>query len=233
MLAQSLFPVLLFIIESIKGGDRVMILKPDWTQFSYSWTCVIIFVITFCMTASRNLAIFVKINSFGVIFVGIVLAFICGMGFFGFTNTEYVFNKENYDEYHQEYLDHPEETGYEALILLSNSKYPALMGILGGGYYFHNISLPVIRNSRDPSKNTRDVFLGYFMVFLTYFMCGVLGYFGFTGYYFRQKDPSFVGMEQNCLNMFDIKSAPGTFVRLCCFCQLLTVNALLFACERS
>ena len=70
---------------------------------------------------------------------------------------------------------------YEAWILLFSKKYPALMGILGGGFYFHNISLPVIRNAKDPSKNARDVFLGYFMVFMTYFLCGVLGYYGFLG----------------------------------------------------
>ena len=69
------------------------------------------------------------------------------------------------------------------------------MGILGGGFYFHNISLPVIRNSRTPENNIRDVIIGYFMVFLTYWLCGVLGYFGFTGYLFRDKDPVGVGIE--------------------------------------
>ena len=195
---------------------------------------MITFVITFTIAAIRDLSIFVKINSFGVIFVIIVLAFICGMGFFSLSNTHYVFDEASYDEYHSEWIQNPEDSGYEALVLLKNSKYPALMGILGGGFYFHNISLPVIRNARDPSKNSRDVFYGYFMVFLTYMMCGILGYFGFIGYHFRSRDPSFNdGLEQNCLNMFPIKSGPGTFVRICCFFQLLSVNALLFACERA
>lgn len=107
------------------------------------------------------------------------------------------------------------------------------MGILGGGFYFHNLSLPVIRNARDPSKVPRDLFLGYLMVFLTYWSCGVLGYYGFTGYAFRDKDPSVTQIEQNCINMFPIKSGVGTFIRLCVFLQLSTVNALLFAFERA
>ena len=61
------------------------------------------------------------------------------------------------------------------------------MGILGGGYYFHNMSLAVIRNSKNPDKNIRDVFVGYLLVFLTYVCAGTLGYYGFTGKMFESK----------------------------------------------
>lgn len=76
-----------------------MELEPDWSQFSYTWTCVIIFAINFCVLAIRNLNIFVKINSFGVIFITIVLVVICGVGFYGFSDTEYVYKQSVYDEY--------------------------------------------------------------------------------------------------------------------------------------
>jgi hypothetical protein len=33
--------------------------------------------------------------------------------------------------------------------------------------------------------------------------------------------------------MFPVDSVIATIIRVCAFCQLLTVNALLFACERS
>ena len=64
-------------------------------------------------------------------------------------------------------------------IIMISSGYPHLIGILGGGYYLHNISLPVYRNSKNPENNVRDVFIGYFLVFLSYCVCGTLGYFGF------------------------------------------------------
>ena len=61
------------------------------------------------------------------------------------------------------------------------SNYGPLMGILGGGYYLHNITLPIIRNSKEPKNNVRDVFIGYFFVFLSYSICGIFGSFGFQG----------------------------------------------------
>lgn len=107
------------------------------------------------------------------------------------------------------------------------------MGILGGGFYFHNISLPVIKGNANPENNSRDVFIGYFLVFLTYAFAGVLGYYGFTGETFEQDSPSTLGIEQNCSVMFSTSSIMGTLMRLFAFFQLLTVNSLLFACERS
>ncbi len=44
----------------------------------------------------------------------------------------------------------------------------------------HNISLPIYRNSNNPSNNVKDVFVGYVLVFLSYSVCGVLGYYGFS-----------------------------------------------------
>jgi hypothetical protein len=73
-------------------------------------------------------------------------------------------------------------------IVLISSRYPHLLGILGGGYYLHNISIPILRNSKNPRNNLRDVFIGYVLVFLSYAICGVLGYYGF-------KSPSSFGMN--------------------------------------
>jgi len=54
------------------------------------------------------------------------------------------------------------------------------MGIMSGGFYFHNLSLPILKNVKDKSKNVRNVFLGYSLAFISYLMCGILGYFAFT-----------------------------------------------------
>jgi len=55
------------------------------------------------------------------------------------------------------------------------------MGILGGGFYFHNLAIPVIKKNPNPKTNNRDLFIGYFLVFMTYIMFGVVGYLGFLG----------------------------------------------------
>jgi len=44
----------------------------------------------FLITLKRNLAIFVKINTFGVFAVIGVIIFVCGFGFYAFTNTTFV-----------------------------------------------------------------------------------------------------------------------------------------------
>ena len=111
------------------------------------------------------------------------------------------------------------------------------MGILGGGFYLHNISLPIIARNPNPKTNERDLFIGYFMVFVTYVTFGVVGYLGFSAeaYKPRWKDGA---IQENCLFMYPIapdgwQAWVATFVRFSVFLHITTVNALLFACERA
>jgi len=96
LLAQNLFPIILAIIEVFNGDDRKLDLKPDWSQFSYSYTCLIIFVILFVLTMRKDISLFIKINSYGVIFITIIVVFILGMGFYGFSNTVYAYSESSY-----------------------------------------------------------------------------------------------------------------------------------------
>lgn len=104
------------------------------------------------------------------------------------------------------------------------------MGILGGGFYLHNISLPIYRNSKNPEHNVRDMFLGFLAVALSYIVCGVLGSIGFSN---RSLFPDADGVGQICINMFSTRSGIATFIRACVFCQIFAGNCLLFACERA
>ena len=45
--------------------------------------------ILFVVTSKKDLAIFVKINTFGVIFVFIIVIFILSCGFYSISNTDY------------------------------------------------------------------------------------------------------------------------------------------------
>ena len=49
------------------------------------------------------------------------------------------------------------------------------------GYYLHNCVIPILRNSKNPENNKRDMFLGYLLVFLSYSLVGIAGYIGFSG----------------------------------------------------
>ena len=159
------------------GPKREIKHNIDFSEFSYSYTCIIIYVIVFLMTCPRDTSIYNKINSFGVLFIAIIIVFTIGIGVDSITNTTYTTDEDKAKE----------STSYIAYISLFSAPFNNLMGILGGGYYFHNISLSVVRNARNPENNVRDVFLGYLATFLTYVICGSAGYYGFTGSKFEAK----------------------------------------------
>jgi hypothetical protein len=50
-------------------------------------------VVLMGMTAIRQLGFFVKFNTFGVIFVLLIMTFIVGTGITGFTTTHYTFTQ--------------------------------------------------------------------------------------------------------------------------------------------
>lgn len=87
--------------------------------------------------------------------------------------------------------------------------YSGLLGILSGGYYLHNMALPILRNSKYPENNLRDLFFGYCLVFCSYVLCGGLGYIGF-----QQLGHT---VDQNCLNMLPPTDVLAIFVRFCVF----------------
>lgn len=106
-----------------------------------------------------------------------------------------------------------------------SAEFGPLMGILGGGYYLHNITLPIVRNAKNPENNNRDLFIGYLMAFISYGGCGLLGLFGFNGSMFNGAP-----IDQNCLEMLGNNNALAIIVRICIFAHLITAMALLFAC---
>jgi len=83
----------------VNGGDRELSLAVDWSEFSYSWTCVIIFIIAYLMGIPTNVSIYAKVNSFGVVFIAIIILFIFGLGFYSMSNTEFTYDKDKYDLY--------------------------------------------------------------------------------------------------------------------------------------
>jgi hypothetical protein len=106
------------------------------------------------------------------------------------------------------------------------------LGILCGAFYLHNITLPIVRNAKEPKKIPRDLFLGYFLVMLSYVACGVMGYIGFSGTAFTS-DPNFKGILSNCLLMFKPGNIIATIIRACLVFKLFSVMCLMFACQRA
>lgn len=94
-----MYPVILFFIQLAGGESRKITHDIDFKNFSYTYTCFIIFAIVFAMTAPRDVSIYNKINSFGVLFIAIIIIFTSGVGIYSMTNTDYTTDADKYEEY--------------------------------------------------------------------------------------------------------------------------------------
>lgn len=225
LLAQFLYSIILPMVDSHAVITQDSFTTIDFTKFSYSWTCLMIFVLVFIITARKDLTIFIKINTFGVIFTMIIITFIIGVGFYGIYHGGYTYTAYG-DTADENFKMQPEE------ILLFGSRYGPLIGTLGGGFYLHNISLPIYQNSKNREGAVRDMFFGFGVVCLSYIVCGTLGVYGFSSTAVFGDDVD-ITANQNCLNSFGVSNVMAIFIRVCTFCQILACCSLIFACQRS
>ena len=99
LLAQFLYPIILVCIELFTKEDRHIDFAIDFSHFSYSYTCFIIFGILWLLTARRDLRIFVKINMYGVIFTIIIIIFIISTGIYALCVSEYDYQNFTDEEF--------------------------------------------------------------------------------------------------------------------------------------
>jgi sodium-coupled neutral amino acid transporter 9 len=230
IMTELMYPVLLAIYAWISGTDPELAMDPTFKKFSSSYCALFLFVVLVLICMKKDISIFLKIGSFGVIFIIILMIFIICVGVIAFTNTEFYLGSAQ-DAYDMTIEDWQGDMRY---LVLFNANFSPLAGILCAGYFLHTCSLPIIRSSRNPEKNSRDVFLGYFFVYLSYAICGVLGYIGFLGTdftdYFVTNWPNTALrslIDQNCLNMFDYKNVAAFLLRICVFMLLFTTYPLV------
>ena len=101
------------------------------------------------------------------------------------------------------------------------------------GYYLHTCAVPILRNAKYPENNTRNLFIGYTIVFLSYVLIGGLGYQGFIGTLFKNYFVKNVlshrsgDINQNCLNMFGYTSPIAFIIRLAIFMLLFSTYPML------
>ena len=108
-----------------------------WDEFSYTWSVIIVFILLMLLTAIRKMSIFVKFNSFGVVFTVIIITFVLSTGIYALTKGKYEFPT------YLENTDGQDPTDDISRLALFSGNIGPLMGILGGGYYLHNISLNI------------------------------------------------------------------------------------------
>ena len=154
-----------------------------------------------------------KVGSIGVIFIFMLIIFIVVTGIIALSKTEFMIGTP------EEAAETDWSENFRTL-MMTNTNVAPLAGIFGLGYYLHNCSLPIVRSARKPEKTKRDVFLGYFFVFISYIVIGSLGYIGFIGFDFKDYFIRNLGtvtagqIDQNCLNMFAYTDVTAFILRV-------------------
>ena len=213
MMSQSLFPILAAIIEWV--FETKINLKTDFTldEFSLTYTCIGLTFILYPIINKKDMTIFIRVSSIGIICVILVLTFIFSYGFYSLTNTKFRISNEKND------FDSDERN-----ISLFRSSFNSLAGMMTLGFYLHSLALPITKENIHPENTNRDISLGYLMVFLSMCLVGALGYVGFSGSSFH-KD---ILETQNALYMFNSTHPIAFAIKIFCFFQTFTVFPMLF-----
>ena len=223
---QLLYPLTLAIYSWSSGNNAPYLSEPTFSQYSSSHCAIFLFVILSLISIKKDMSIFMKVGSIGVIFIFMLTFFIMYTGFVALNNTEFMVGKATdakYTDWNQP---------YRTLSLIAPNVGP-LAGIFGLGYFLHPVSLPIVRSAAVPKNTNRDIFLGYLFVFISYLLLGSLGYIGFIGTdfanYFESKDgtESDGEIDQNCLNMFGYTEVPAFILRLAIFLLIFSGYPLL------
>ena len=178
IMADVLYPDVLAIYAWISGSNPKFITKPTFSNFSMSYTAIVQFVILVIICNKKDIGVFMRIGSFGVIFIILLMLFIIATGVLAFSDTNFSIGST-------EESNETNWKGNERVLVMVNSNFAPLLGILCTGYFLHSCSLPIVRSSKNPEKVGRDMFIGYFLVFISYVIVGTLGYIGFMGTYFK------------------------------------------------
>lgn len=214
LLTQTLFPVIIGVKGLITGQQIATVpTETTFSQFSLAWTSIIVFIPLYVIVCLRDRTIFIRMSTFGVLFILIQILFVVLIFFYSIFTTDYNYFWTDADVTKQD----------NNAIVMFGSNFQSLTGMLAAGYFLHQLGLPIILDNKNQKNNTRDVFLGYFMVYLTYCVIGICGYFGFSGSYFEG-----LPIKQNLLNMFGTDNPIATFIRVCSFFQIFSVYPLLF-----
>ena len=117
---QVLYPMILALYVWISGKSEDSVdykLDPSWEWFSSDYTAIIMFGILTFITSMKNIKLFMKISSFGVVFVIMLMLFIMYTGIDSMTNTDFQFGT-------MEESNATNWEGSERTLVLFYSNYP-------------------------------------------------------------------------------------------------------------
>jgi len=89
IMCSVLYPIILVIYVWISGANPVYQTKPTFSAFSTSYCAIGLFPILVWLCSKKDLKVFMKVGSFGIVFVVFLMLFIVTTGVISFGNTEF------------------------------------------------------------------------------------------------------------------------------------------------
>lgn len=143
---------------------------PDFSNFSMIYSSIILCVILFPFFIKKDLNFLIKMNSYGVYFVIMLILYVLLVFIQSLFTTKFDF----------EYKANSSDSDVRHLLLFGKHPFK-LCGVLTLGFFSHVFIIPIMKNNEKQENNARDLMLGYGLVALTFLVVGILGYIGFSG----------------------------------------------------
>lgn len=89
IMSQMLYPIILAPIDWFSTSNVYEETGLSFTDFSPAYVTLMIFAIEVVITMRKDLTVFIKVASFGSIFIISLILFIIGVGIYSLTNTTY------------------------------------------------------------------------------------------------------------------------------------------------
>jgi sodium-coupled neutral amino acid transporter 9 len=185
-------------------------LTPEFSRFSSLYLGIILCFVLFPLIIKKDIGFIVKLSSFGIYFISILIIFVLYTGISSIINTkfdfDYITNKLNSEKRHLKLF----------------GENPALFaGTLSMAYFSHTTVLPVLKSNKNQENNIRDLSLGYYFACFTFSFSGILGYIGFSGKNFD------IEFKENWFLFFDYDNYFILLLRLLNVFQLITVFPII------
>ena len=207
---QNFYPVIALILNKMGCDIDSKDLKPEFGRFSLIYLGIILCFVLFPFIIKKDVGFLVNVSALGIYFVSVLIIFVIYTGFASLINTDFDLD----------YIKNKKENKKRHLKLFGEN--PALFaGTLSMGYFCHTAILPILKSNKKQENNTRDLILGYIFVGLTYTICGIFGYIGFSG---KKFDTDF---EDNWLSFFNSDNYLVLFFRLLNVFQLISAFPIL------
>lgn len=207
---QNLYPICCLLLNKMGLEIDGKNITPEFDRFSIFYLGIIVCFILFYFLIKREVGFLIKLSSSGIYFISILIIFVIYTGISSLINTEFDL----------QYIKNNTNSKVRHLKLFGEN--PAkFAGTLSLGYFCHTAILPILNSNKNQNNNNRDLFLGYSFVCLTFSLCGILGYIGFSGSNFE------VDFKDNWFMFFDYDNYFILFLRFLNVFQLLSVFPIL------